>query len=109
MGIGEASAAREVPAQGMCKEIREHPQPYHMAHDHHHQQQQQQQQHHHIATTAFHISRPSHLISPPPLHHTSIILDEDSVHVSRIMLQNESFQVIYHHYQSNEPQLILLI
>ncbi|XWS17351.1 hypothetical protein CRYUN_Cryun33cG0060000 [Craigia yunnanensis] len=99
VGIGEASAAREAPAQGMCEEIREHPQPHLMAHDH--QQQQQQHHHHHhthhqIATTAFHINRPSHpistIISPPPLHHTSIILDEDSFHVSRIMLQNESFQ-----------------
>ncbi|XP_022732159.1 uncharacterized protein LOC111286452 isoform X2 [Durio zibethinus] len=108
VGIGEASEASEAPAQGTCEEIPEHhPQPHHMAHDHHHHdhhhhhhhQQQQQQQHpthHQIATTAFHISRPSHsistIISPPPLHHTSIILDEDSFHVSRIMLQNESFQ-----------------
>ncbi|XVE98060.1 hypothetical protein REPUB_Repub03eG0072800 [Reevesia pubescens] len=101
VGIGEASVAREAPIQGTCEEIHEHPQPHHMAHDHHqhHHQQQQQHQHHthhQIATTAFHISRPSHpistIISPPPLHHTSIILDEDSFHVSRIMLQNESFQ-----------------
>ncbi|XVF88660.1 hypothetical protein PTKIN_Ptkin19aG0068300 [Pterospermum kingtungense] len=102
VGIGEASAAREAPAQGTCDEIREHQQPHRMAHDHHHQHQT----HHQIASTAFHISRPSHPIStiispPPPLHHTSIILDDDSFHVSRIMLQNESFQVIYHHYQSN--------
>ncbi|XP_022749880.1 uncharacterized protein LOC111299138 isoform X2 [Durio zibethinus] len=99
VGIGEASAASEAPAQGTCEELCEHPQPHHMAHDHHHHQQQQQQQHHthhQIATTAFHINRPSHpistIISPPPLHHTSMILDEDSFHVSRIMLQNEIFQ-----------------
>ena len=37
----------------------------------------------------------STIISPPPLHHTSIILDDNnSYHVSRIMLQNENFQVI---------------
>ncbi|KAL4311005.1 hypothetical protein GQ457_01G056400 [Hibiscus cannabinus] len=96
VGIGEASAARETPTQGtnQCQEIPEHHRgAIHMAHDnhlfHHHQPQQ-------IATTAFHISRPSHpistIISPPTHHHTSIILDEDSFHVSRIMLQNESFQ-----------------
>lgn len=48
-------------------------------------------------TTAFHINQPSNPISaimaPPPLHHTSIILDDhDSYHVSRMMLQSE-FQV----------------
>ncbi|KAK8547222.1 hypothetical protein V6N13_097939 [Hibiscus sabdariffa] len=95
VGIGEASAARETPTQGTSQEMPEHHRgPNHMAQDqilfHHHNQQQQ------IATTAFHINRLSHpistIISPPPLHHTSIILDEDSFHVSRIMLQNESFQ-----------------
>ncbi|XP_039038036.1 NAC domain-containing protein 75-like [Hibiscus syriacus] len=86
VGIGETSAARETPTQGQEKAV-----PNQIIHDHHHQPQQ-------IATTAFHISRPSHPIStiispPPPLHHTSIILDdEDSFHVSRIMLENESFQ-----------------
>lgn len=112
VGIGEASTAREAPAHGTCEDIRDHHQRphHHLAHDHRQQQQQHQQQHqqqqqqqhhtHHqqIATTAFHISRPSHpistIISPSPLHHTSIILDEDSYHVSRIMLQNESFQVL---------------
>ncbi|XWS72117.1 hypothetical protein CRYUN_Cryun02cG0012900 [Craigia yunnanensis] len=104
VGIGEASAAREGPARGTREEIREHPQPHHMVHDHLHQHQQQQHHHHQIATTAFHISRPSHpistIISPPPLHHTSIILDEDSFHVSRIMLENESFQ----HQQQQQQQ-----
>ncbi|KAK5829913.1 NAC domain-containing protein 75-like isoform X1 [Gossypium arboreum] len=102
VGLAEASAARETPTQGTGQEIPEHHRgPNHMAHDHHHHHllhhhQHQQQQQHQIATTAFHITRPSHpistIISPPPLHHTSIILDEDSFHVSRIMLQNESFQ-----------------
>nr|AUZ96433.1 NAC domain class transcription factor [Malus domestica] len=118
VGIGgEASTVREGLASGTCEEIREHHQrsvpvqPHHHHHhhishelvsDHHEQQQQhehqqQQQLHHHqqIATAAaFHISRPSHpistIISPPPLHHTSIILDQDSY--SRLMLQNENFQ-----------------
>ncbi|KAE8722004.1 NAC domain-containing protein 73 [Hibiscus syriacus] len=91
VGIGEASAARKTPTQGIPEHHRE---TDHMVHDHHlfHHHHQQQQ----IPTTAFHISRPSHpistIISPPPLHHTSIILDEDSFHVSRILLPNESFQ-----------------
>lgn len=65
-----------------------------------HQQQQmsleshqQHYPHQHVAETAFHVSRPSHamsaIISPPPLRHTSIIHDDDSFHVSRIM---ENFQ-----------------
>ncbi|KAI5585298.1 hypothetical protein POPTR_006G152700v4 [Populus trichocarpa] len=99
VGIREASVAREASASGTCDEIQEqHQRPHHVAHDPH-QQQQLQHHHHHqtvhhqIATAAFHISRPSHpistIISPSPLHHTSIILDEDPYHVSRLMLQNE--------------------
>jgi hypothetical protein len=97
VGIGEASTAREAAASGTCEEMRDHQRPHAMApHEHH---QQHHHPHHQIATaTAFHITRPSHpistIISPPPLHHTSIILDQDSYHVSRIMLQNENFQVI---------------
>ena len=103
VGIGEASTAREVQASGSCDEVHERHRQQHVAHHHHHHHQQHQQQHHHpqhhqIATSAFHISRPSHpistIISPPPLHHTSIILDDSSYQVSRIMLQNEQFQVI---------------
>ncbi|CAI0543663.1 unnamed protein product [Linum tenue] len=97
-GGGEASTAREGG-----------PAHQHLAHDHPHQQQQQQRHavalghHHHqnIAATsaaaAFHISRPSPpisaIISPPPIHHTSIILDQDPYHVSRLMLHNEIHQV----------------
>ncbi|GMQ06280.1 hypothetical protein CsSME_00050927 [Camellia sinensis var. sinensis] len=94
--VGEASAIREASASGTCEEhnLHELQRPRHAIHEQ--QQQQQQHQHHQIASTAFHISRPSlpisTIISPPPLHHTSIILDEDSFHVSRIMLQNENFQ-----------------
>ncbi|EEF48146.1 conserved hypothetical protein [Ricinus communis] len=123
VGIAEASTARETQVSGTCDEIREHHhRPHHLAHDHHpppphhhHQQQQQPQpqpQHHHvhhqIATTAFHISRPSHpistIISPPPLHHTSIILDEDPYHVSRLMLQNEIQQQQHHHHHHHQQQ-----
>ncbi|KAJ6856892.1 hypothetical protein NC651_038548 [Populus alba x Populus x berolinensis] len=109
VGIGEASVAREASASGPCDEIREHHQmPHHVAHDPHQQQTQQQQHHYHhhqtahhqFASTAFHISTPSHpfstIISPPPLNH-SIILDEDPYHVSRIMLQNEIQQQQQHH------------
>ncbi|GLT49473.1 hypothetical protein SLA2020_230250 [Shorea laevis] len=112
VGIAEASTVREAPGQGTCEEIHEHPRPHHVTHDPH---QQQQQQHHHahthhqIATTAFHISRPSHpistIISPPPLHHTSIILDEDSFHVPRIMLPDESFQQQQHQTQQQHHKM----
>lgn len=97
VGIGEASTAREVQASGSCDEAHER----HVAHHQHQQQQQQQNEHAHnqqTAIAAFHISRPSHpistIIAPPALHHASIILDDNSYHVSRIMLQNENFQVI---------------
>ncbi|XP_044471262.1 NAC domain-containing protein 75-like isoform X2 [Mangifera indica] len=110
VGIGEASTASEAPP-GTCEDITEQQrQPHHVAHDHHRQQQQHHHQQHHqhhvhhhqnIATTAFHIARPSHpistIISPPPLHHTSLILDDDSYHVPRIMLQNDNFQQQQHH------------
>lgn len=102
--IGEASLAREAAAAGTCEE-RDMGQ-HHVTHDRdipqHHVTHEQ---HHQIAAaaaaaaaaTAFHISRPSHsistIISPPPLHHTSIILDQDHpYHVPRIMLPNENFQ-----------------
>ncbi|KAF5481925.1 hypothetical protein F2P56_002535 [Juglans regia] len=115
VGIGEASTAREAPGAsgggGTCEDMRDHQRPHHpMAHDHHHQQQHQHHHpHHQIATTAFHISRPSHpistIISPPPLHHTSIILDQDhSYHISRIMLQNENFQQQQQLEQVQQPQ-----
>ncbi|XP_038998910.1 NAC domain-containing protein 75-like isoform X3 [Hibiscus syriacus] len=110
VGIGEASAAREAPTQGPCQDIPEHLRPHHMVQDHHQQRlHQQQHTHHHMATTAFHISSPSHpiatIISPPPLHHTSIILDDDSYHVSRIMLQNENFQQQQHQQQQQHYKL----
>ncbi|XP_059638272.1 NAC domain-containing protein 75-like [Cornus florida] len=108
VGIGEASTAREVPATGTCegRDIHEHHQrPHHVAHEH---QKHHHHHHHQMATTAFHISRPSHpistIISPPPLHHASIILDEDSFHVSGIMLQNDNFQQQQQHQQQQQQQ-----
>ncbi|KAK7358411.1 hypothetical protein VNO77_00338 [Canavalia gladiata] len=84
VGIGEASTGREVQASGSCEEV------------HDEEQQQNEHAHQQSATAAFHINRPSHpistIISPPSLHHASIILDHNSYHVSTIMLQNETFQ-----------------
>ncbi|MFS7965331.1 hypothetical protein Hanom_Chr09g00760991 [Helianthus anomalus] len=57
------------------------------------QDQQHYPHQHQVATTAFHVSRPSNAMSAivtPPLNHTSVVLDDDSFHVSRII---ESFQV----------------
>ncbi|MFS7916709.1 hypothetical protein Hanom_Chr03g00180501 [Helianthus anomalus] len=49
---------------------------------------------HYAATTAFHVSKPSHalsaIITPPALSNTSIILGDDYFHVSRIV---ENIQV----------------
>ncbi|KAJ7973756.1 NAC domain-containing protein [Quillaja saponaria] len=109
VGIGEASTVREIPASGTCEEVHEQQMGHHVAHEHQHQQQQHHNHaHNQIATSAFHISRPSHpistIISPSPLHHTSIILDENSYHVSRIMLQNENFQQQHHHHQQQQQQ-----
>ncbi|KAJ0861138.1 putative transcription factor NAM family [Helianthus annuus] len=96
---GEASTGRDIGVVGgiTCNE--------------HDLQRQQQQQHvtqhnpHHqqMAAAAFHVSRASHpvstLVSPPHpphhLHHTSIMLDEDSFHVSRIM---DNFQQQHQHH-----------
>lgn len=90
----------------------------------------QMQHHQQAAAAAFHVSGPSYsistIISPPPpgLHQTSTtnVLNDDSFHVSPIMLQNQrqmqvqllvqynsfsglifeninSFKVIYHHFR----------
>ncbi|KAF8393467.1 hypothetical protein HHK36_021711 [Tetracentron sinense] len=88
VGMGEASKGREASATGTCEEHEEHEHQrlHHVTHEH-----QQQLQ----IATAFHMSRPSHPISTiisPPLHHTSIILDEDSYHGSRLMLQQQQQQ-----------------
>ncbi|KAL5572518.1 hypothetical protein UlMin_022115 [Ulmus minor] len=108
VGIGDTSTVREAQAGGTCEDMREqqHQRPHHLGHEHHHQQQHHHlvQQHHQIAT-AFHIARPSHpisnIISPPPLHHTSLILDQDPY---RIMLQNENFQQQPHQQQQQQQQ-----
>ncbi|XP_031383738.1 NAC domain-containing protein 75 isoform X2 [Punica granatum] len=109
VGIGEVSTVREAPSSvGTCESD-----PYQRTS---HPMAPQQQPlplppHPHIAaataTAAFHISRPSNPISaimaPPPLHHTSIILDEhDSYHVSRMMLQNEFQQQQQHQQQQQQ-------
>ncbi|KAL4563870.1 hypothetical protein LXL04_027918 [Taraxacum kok-saghyz] len=66
--------------------------------ENHHQHYPHQ---HHVAETAYHVSRPSHamsaIISPPPQRQTSIILDDDSFHVSRIMeiFQGHTFLHLY--------------
>lgn len=103
MGIGEVSTAREAPSSaGACESDPYERTSHAMAT--HHQPTLPLSPHPQIAAptaaaaAAFHINRPSNPISaimapPPPLHHTSIILDDpDSYHVSRMMLQNE-FQV----------------
>ncbi|KAK4483643.1 hypothetical protein RD792_010844, partial [Penstemon davidsonii] len=89
--IGEASMAREgamaASGSGTC-DISQH----HVTVEPTQHQQQQ------IATTAYHvITRPSHsisaIISPPSLHHTSIILDQDhSFNVPTNMLPTDHFQ-----------------
>ncbi|KAL2555225.1 NAC domain containing protein 75 [Forsythia ovata] len=99
-GIGEASIAREVSAAGTCDEHQmPPPNVTHEAQQHQHQ--------HHLATTAFHISRPSlsisTIISPPLLHHhTSIILDDDSFHDPRMILPNQNFQQQHQHQQHHK-------
>ena len=99
--MGEASSLRDAQAQVACeaRDIHEQHMTHHVTNPHEHHQHLHH--HHQIggATTAFHVSRPSHTIStiiappPPSLHHTSIILDEASFHVPRILLPNDSFQV----------------
>ncbi|XP_047309193.1 NAC domain-containing protein 75-like isoform X2 [Impatiens glandulifera] len=111
IGVGETSVVREAPqASGTCEEHDMH--GHHVTHEHHHHQQQQQQLHHHhhqMATTAFHVSRPSHpistIVSPPTFHHTSInILDDDSFNVQRIMLPNDNFQQQQQQHQQQQQQ-----
>ncbi|KAJ0709853.1 putative transcription factor NAM family [Helianthus annuus] len=56
-----------------------------------------QDQQHYPHQHQFHVSRPSNAMSAivtPPLNHTSVVLDDDSFHVSRII---ESFQQQQHH------------
>ncbi|XAR53400.1 hypothetical protein NMG60_11021942 [Bertholletia excelsa] len=116
VGVDQTSTLREVTAPGTCEEhdqrthhVANHevPQPQQQQQQHHHHQHQHQHHPHqqHLATATFHVSRPSPpistIISPPPLHQTSVILDEDSFQVSRIILQNESFQ---HQQQQHQQQ-----
>ncbi|OIT03553.1 PREDICTED: uncharacterized protein LOC109225605 isoform X1 [Nicotiana attenuata] len=103
--VGEASMAREggsaaaAAAPVGTSDARDIHEPHHVTHDQQlHQHQHQHQHHHQVATASFHISRPSPpisaIITPPPLHNTSIILGhDDAFHVPRsIILPNENFQ-----------------
>lgn len=98
VGVGEASTAREGGGGGNTYE------DHHVIHDDHHHHH-----HHQIdAAAAFHVSRPtlpiSTIISPAPLHHASIVLDDhlhhhhhhhqDSYHVPSMLVPNQNFQVI---------------
>ncbi|KAI7731626.1 hypothetical protein M8C21_029985, partial [Ambrosia artemisiifolia] len=73
---------------------RQHHEQHQMNLDHNQQHYPHQ---HQVATTAFHVSRPSHAMSAimnSPLNNTSVVIDDDSFHVSRII---ESFQQQQHH------------
>ena len=99
----EASTAMETPvSMGLSQDHDLQMSHHHQQMHHHHQSHTHDHPHHQqlaTSTAAFHISRPCHsistIISPPSLHQASIdILDEGSFHVSRMMLQNENFQVL---------------
>ncbi|GAB2292429.1 hypothetical protein Dimus_026670 [Dionaea muscipula] len=114
-GMAEGSAVRSEAAtmsSATCEEHDSQVGPHHHHHHHHHIAQELHHPHHHhhhqMTTAAFHISRPSNPISQiisPPLHHASInILDDDPFHVSRIMLQNETFHQLELHHQQQQQQ-----
>ncbi|KAJ9538682.1 hypothetical protein OSB04_031415 [Centaurea solstitialis] len=97
-GGGEASTGREIGITCEEHDLQQQHMTHHDTHQHPHQQQ--------MAAAGFHVSRPSHnnLISPHPhppphpLHHTSsIMLDQDSFHVSRIMDNFQQQQQHHHH------------
>lgn len=84
---------------------------HHEVPSHHHYQHHQP---HHTATASFHISRPtnpiSQIISPPLMHHASIILDDHgSFHAPRIILPNDNFQVLYILSLSSKLHVLLLL
>lgn len=93
--VGEGSMTREGGPTAAAPEERDMGEPHDAQHQHQHQHQ-----HHLVANSAFHISRPtppiSAIITPPPLHNTSVILGEDAFHVPRsIILPNDNFQVTH--------------
>ncbi|XP_009602846.1 NAC domain-containing protein 75-like isoform X2 [Nicotiana tomentosiformis] len=96
-GGGSAAAAAAPVGTSDARDIHE---THHVTHD-----QQLHQHHHQVATASFHISRPSPpisaIITPPPLHNTSIILGhDDAFHVPRsIILPNENFQQQQQHHK----------
>ncbi|KAI4379380.1 hypothetical protein MLD38_005689 [Melastoma candidum] len=122
-GIEEASTAREggqaAATSAACEEYNHRMNPMSTLEDqmqlhHHHQHQHLQHQQHHdhhlhpISTVAFHVVRPSlpisaTMIPPPTLHHQASIniLEDDTFHVSRMILQNE-FQTQQHHHQQQQ-------
>lgn len=97
-GDNESSAtAMETPATtaGTCEEHDLRMLHQQITHPHQHHQQ--------LPTAAFHINMPSHsistILSPPVLHHSSatIIPNDESFHLSTIMLQSENvIQVRYY-------------
>lgn len=89
--MGDAPKAREASSR-TCEEHEEHEhqRPHRMSHDQPNQP---------VSTASYHITRPSNPIStiiPPPLHQTSIFLD-DPYQVPRLILQNEKYQQQHHH------------
>ncbi|KAI4376570.1 hypothetical protein MLD38_014317 [Melastoma candidum] len=104
-GIGEASTAREgqvTATSAACEEYSHRMNPMTTLEDQMQLHHRLQQQHHHdhqlhpISTAAFHVVRPSlpisaTMIPPPALHHQASIniLEDDTFHVSRMILQNE--------------------
>ncbi|KAJ6842289.1 uncharacterized protein M6B38_302845 [Iris pallida] len=96
VGMGEAQGkAGEATAHRHRQELETvH---HHLTHDHpqhhHHQQHRQQSAE---TTAAFLISQPtdaiSAIISPAPLHQTSMVLDHDPYDVSSMLLQSDKFQ-----------------
>ncbi|XP_049369342.1 NAC domain-containing protein 75-like [Solanum verrucosum] len=99
--VGEGSITRESGPAAAAPEECDMGEPQNV-HDPQLHQRQHQHQHHLVASSAFHISRPtppiSAIITPPPLHNTSVILGEDAFHVPRsIILPNDNFQTIHDH------------
>ncbi|KAG1335328.1 NAC domain-containing protein 75 [Cocos nucifera] len=86
VGMGEAAPK--------AREEHEQHEQFHTLRQHHVTQEHQHQQAAPIA--AFHISRPTNpiptIISPPPPHQTSIVLD-DPYHVSGLLLPPDKFQI----------------
>ncbi|KAG9134810.1 hypothetical protein Leryth_001107 [Lithospermum erythrorhizon] len=115
-GMGEASIAREAQQGGGTCDERARTTTHHVTAHHHDQLPQHHRHipHHQISSspaTAYHVNRPTQLISatmaPPPLHHTSavnVVLDDDAFRVPRILLPEETFQQQHQHQQHLQQQ-----